>query len=84
MTITLTPDQEQWLLSQVSAGRFSSVEDAVHQLIDESMASQDLKDVDDMAWAKPLADEGLLSYESGDTISHEEHMARRQARLTAM
>ena len=44
MTITLTPEQEQWLLAQV----------------------------------------GLLAFESGDTISHQEHVARNQARLAAM
>ena len=81
MTITFTPEQEQWLLAQVSAGDFSSVEDAVHQLIDERMTSQA---IGDMAWAAPLAQDGLLAFESGDTISHQEHVARNQARLADM
>ena len=84
MTITLTPDQERWLLAQVSAGDFSSVEEAVRWLIDERMAWKDRAEIDDMAWVGPLVEEGLLAYEAGDTISYEEHRARNQARLTAM
>ncbi len=35
MTITLDPDQEEWLKTRVARGDFASVEAAARQLIDE-------------------------------------------------
>ena len=53
MSITLTPEQQHWLESQVAAGHFPSVEDAVR------MAVADFKAIntDDLTWAKPYVDE---------------------------
>ncbi len=39
---------------------------------------------DDMAWAKPLVDEGRAAFERGDFITLEEHRARNVARLAAL
>jgi antitoxin ParD1/3/4 len=37
----------------------------------------------DMAWAKPLVDEGLRALERGDVLTLEEHRARNAARRAA-
>ena len=63
-------------------GRFCSVEEAARQLIDDRIAelAHDAGDEHDMAWAKPLVDEGLAALERGDFITLEEHKARNAAR----
>jgi antitoxin ParD1/3/4 len=86
MSITLTPEQETWIKAHVASGDFASVEEAVRQLIDDRIAelAHDAgDDHDDMAWAKPLVDEGLAALERGDFITLEEHRARNAARLAA-
>ena len=54
MQIQLTKEHEEWLRSQVAVGRFSTLEEAVAEAID-SLKTED----DDLAWAKPLVEEGL-------------------------
>jgi antitoxin ParD1/3/4 len=83
MPITLTPDQEAWLQSHVAIGAFASVEEAARQLLDERIAERELEE-DDLAWAKPLVDEGLAALERGEFMSLEEHKARNAARLAAL
>jgi antitoxin ParD1/3/4 len=86
MSITLTPEQEAWIKAHVANGDFASVEEAARQLIDDRIAelAHDAgDDHDDMAWAKPLVDEGLAALERGDFIALEEHRARNAARLAA-
>jgi antitoxin ParD1/3/4 len=86
MPITLTPEQEIWIKAHVATGAFASVEEAARQLIDERIAelARDVGDEqDDMAWAKPLVDEGLAALERGDFTTLEEHKARNAARLAA-
>jgi antitoxin ParD1/3/4 len=83
MTITLTPEQQEWLAAHVAAGDFASVEDAARQLIDERIAEREIEN-DDMAWAKPYVDEALAQVERGEVITLEEHEARNDARLAAM
>ena len=70
MVIDLTPEQETWIKARVAAGDFPSVEDAVRQLIDDRIAelAQEVDEHDDMAWAKPLVDEGLAAFERGEFI----------------
>lgn len=84
MTITLTPEQEEWLAAHVARGEFPSVERAARQLIDERIAERALEEADDMAWAKPYVDEGLAALERGEVLTLEEHKARNAARLAAM
>jgi antitoxin ParD1/3/4 len=79
MSITLTPEQEAWLQAHVSTGDFASIEEAARQLIDEREI-----EADDLAWAKPLVDEGLAALGRGVFISLEEHKARNAARLAAL
>jgi antitoxin ParD1/3/4 len=83
MLIPLTPEQEAWLQSHVASGAFASIEEAARQLIDERIAERELEE-DDLAWAKPLVDEGLAALERGEFMSLEEHKARTAARLAAL
>jgi antitoxin ParD1/3/4 len=85
MVIELTPEQETWIKARVAAGDFPSVEDAVRQLIDERIAelAQEVEEHDDMAWAKPLVDEGLAAFERGEFITLDEHRARNAVRRAA-
>ena len=83
MAITLTPDQEAWLQAHVATGDFPSIEEAARQLIDERIVERELEK-DDLAWAKPLVEEGLAALERGEIISLEEHKARNAARLAAL
>jgi antitoxin ParD1/3/4 len=84
MTITLHPDQEEWLKTRVASGDFVSVEEAARQLIDERIAEREAEESDEMEWAKPYVDEALAEVERGDVITLEEHEARNEARLAAM
>ena len=68
----------------MARGDFASIEDAARQLIDEALSERAREEEDDMAWAKPLVDEGLTAFERGDFITPEEHRARSAARLAAL
>ncbi len=83
MAITLAPDQEAWLKAHVATGDFPSLEEAARQLIDERIVERELEK-DDLAWAKPLVEEGLAALERGKFVSLEEHKARNAARLAAL
>ena len=84
MAITLNPDQEARIKTRVANGDFASVEEAARLLIDEALIERALEEEDDMAWAKPLADEGVAAFERGDILTLEEHKARNAARLAAL
>ena len=83
MTITLTSELEARLKALVRSGDFGSVEEAARALLNERLAEREIER-DDLAWAKPLVDEGLAALERGEFISLEEHKARNAARLAAM
>jgi antitoxin ParD1/3/4 len=70
MTITLTPEQQQWLEAEVAAGHFSSVEDAVRVAVAQFQASIP----DDLSWARPYVDEARRSVARGEVISGEEFL----------
>lgn len=80
MTIVLTPDQQAWIDEQAERGRYPSVQAAITQLLDERIMELDIED-DDLAWAKPLADEGLADIAAGRAMTLEAHRARNRARL---
>jgi antitoxin ParD1/3/4 len=82
MTITLGPEQEEWIKTRVARGEFASVEAAARQLID--IAKLALEGRDDLAWAKPYVDEALAEVARGEVITLEEHKARNAARLAAL
>lgn len=79
MQITLTPEHEEWLRSQLAAGRFSSLDEAVAIAIEQLKA--DSLDDDDLEWAKPLVEEGLAELERGESLPASEVFARIEARL---
>ena len=80
MNIRLKPDTEEWLKAQVAEGRFSSVEDAVEELLEDSRLNQELLDKADLSWAKPYIEEGLAALEAGDVVPAEEVFAELRAR----
>jgi len=84
MTISLTPEQQAWINARIERGEFTSIEEAVQQLIEERICERELEEIDDMAWAKPLVDEALAEVERGEFISIEEHQARMDARVASM
>lgn len=84
MTISLTPEQQAWLNAHVARGDFSSVEEAVRQLLDERIAERAAEESDDLAWAKPYVDEALAEVARGEFLNRDEHRARNAARLAAL
>jgi antitoxin ParD1/3/4 len=87
MTITLRPDQEAWLRTQVAKGDFVSIEAAARQLLDQKIA--ELADAegeasDDLAWAKPYVDEARSAVARGEVISLEEYEALTSALLASL
>ena len=48
MTVTLHPDQEEWLKTRVASGDFVSIEEAARQLIDERIAEREAEESDEM------------------------------------
>ena len=77
MSITLPREQQEWLETQVKAGVYKSVDEAVARFVAEHM---DL-DIDDLSWAKPLVDEGRAAFERGEFMTLEEHRARMETRF---
>jgi antitoxin ParD1/3/4 len=76
MQVHLTKDDEDWLRAQVAAGRFSSFDEALAEAIN-SLRAED----EELAWAKPLVDEGLAELDRGEAIPAEEVFARIEAGL---
>lgn len=72
MNITLPREQQEWLEAQVRAGAYRNVEDAVATILGQHMNL----DIDDMAWARSLVDEGRTCIERGETLTMEEHLAQ--------
>jgi antitoxin ParD1/3/4 len=77
MNITLPREQQEWLEAQVKAGAYRTVEDAVATILEQHMNL----DIDDMAWAKSLVDEGRASMERGETLTLDEHLAHIDSTL---
>lgn len=84
MSITLTPEQQDWLNAHVARGDFASIDDAVRQLIDERIAERMAEESDDLAWAKSYVDEALAEIARGDVLTREEHEARLDKLQAAM
>ncbi len=80
MTITLPREQQEWLEAQVRAGFYDSVED-VARIVAEHMH---LEADDDLAWAKPLVDEGRAAIERGESMTLDEHLRQIDAKLESL
>lgn len=77
MNITLSREHQEWLEAQVKAGAYDSVDEAIANILSQHM---DLE-TDDLAWAKPLVDEGRASLSRGEGITLNEHLAHIAATL---
>ena len=84
MTITLTPEQQAWLMAYVARGEFASVEEAAHQLIEEGLVERAAEEADDTAWAKPFVDEAVAAVSRGEVTTLDEHKLRNAARLAPL
>ena len=80
MTIALTPDQIRWLESEVAAGTYASVEDAIRLAVAGLMTAVD----DDLAWAKPLVDEARAAIARGEGIPANDVKAQMNAYLKSI
>lgn len=80
MKVTLPPEQMRWLESEVSAGHFNSIDDAVAAAVAELMSAQ----VDDLAWAKPYVEQARASVARGDVVSGDEFLDRLESRLSSL
>ena len=80
MTITLPREQQEWLEAQVKAGYYDSIEEAVASIITQHMVIE----VDDMAWARPLVDEGRAAIERGEGMTLEEHLRHIEEKLESL
>jgi antitoxin ParD1/3/4 len=78
MKVQLSKDHEEWLRQQVAAGRFSSFEEAIAEAIN-SLEGND----DDLAWSKPLVEQGLSELDRGEGLDADEVFARVEERLRA-
>lgn len=77
MNITLPREQREWLETQVKAGAYDSIDEAVASIIAEYMQL----DIDDLSWAKPLVDEGRASLARGEGMTLEEYRAMMTERF---
>ena len=82
-SISLTPEQQAWLTTQVERGEFRSIDEAARQLIDERIFERMTEENDDLAWAKPYVDEALADVAGGRVLTREEHEARMDALLAS-
>ena len=80
MNIKLPPDQQKWLETQVAAGHYASVDEALAVAVADLMAIHS----DDLAWAKPYVDQARASVARGDVISGEEYFKRLNAKLGSL
>ncbi len=80
MTITLPREQQEWLESQVKAGVYNSVDEAVASILAEHMQL----DIDDLSWARPLIDEARSSIARGEVMTLEEHRIRMADKLESL
>lgn len=81
MTITLTPEQRDWIEGHVASGEFASVENAARRLLDERIAERELEAFGDISWMKPLVDEALAEVERGEVMSLQNLKMRMSARV---
>lgn len=80
VTITLPPDQRQWLEAQVAAGHFPSVDEAVQAAVAEMMALA----TEDFEWARPYIEEADASLARGEGIPGAQFLERLDRRLNAL
>jgi antitoxin ParD1/3/4 len=80
MNIKLPREQSDWLQTQVDAGHFSSVDDAVTMAVADFMAAGN----DGLAWAKPYVDEARAAVARGEVVSADDAMTDIDAHMAAL
>ena len=80
MNITLTPEQQKWLETEVAAGHFDSIDDAVAAAVAGLMTLSG----DDLAWAKPYVEQARASVARGNVISGDEFFKRLVRKLETL
>ena len=80
VTITLVPDQCQWLEAQVAAGHFPSIDEAVQAAVAEMMALA----AEDFESARPYIEEADASLARGEGIPGAQFLERLDRRLNAL
>jgi Arc/MetJ-type ribon-helix-helix transcriptional regulator len=78
MTVTLTPDQQNWLEAQVAAGHFTSIEDAIRIAVADLKAANS----EDLDWAKPYLEKARQSVAQGHIMSGDEFLRRTEKNLS--
>ena len=80
MNVTLTPEQQEWLNTQVAAGNFASIEEALTIAIADLKALYD----DDLAWTKPYLDQARASVRRGHVLSQEAYFQGLETKIAAL
>lgn len=80
MSIVLKTRHASWLSARVADGTFVSIEDALAQILEDRMAS----DQDDFAWLVESVDDARREVVDGRALSLDEHLARNAERLAKL
>lgn len=80
MNVTLPPEQQEWLEAQVTAGHFSSINEALAVAVAGFMAL----DSNDLTWAKPYLDQARASLARGDVVSGDEYLDRLKSKIETL
>ncbi|MGO9984440.1 MAG: hypothetical protein ACLPIX_09560 [Rhodomicrobium sp.] len=76
MDIQLSPEQQNWLKSEVEAGHFASLDDALSAAIVSLMAAKE----DDLAWAKSMKPSNRSPAETPRCSANSERKSARPSR----
>ena len=80
MNIRLSTKHRDWLTTQVAAGQFASVDEAIARAVDEMMALE----ADDFTWARPYLDKAEASLARGEGIAGDEFLDRLDHKLDSL
>ena len=80
MNITLPPNQRKWLETEVAAGRFASLEEALAVAVSGLMELE----TDDLAWARPQVDKARASFAEGDVSAGEAYLQRLDEKIAKL
>jgi Arc/MetJ-type ribon-helix-helix transcriptional regulator len=80
MNIALPKAHTEWLQAQVADGTFSSVDEAIAELIEVQMYLGD----EELAWASDAVAEARCDVAEGRTMSLDEHRTRNAQRLARL
>jgi Arc/MetJ-type ribon-helix-helix transcriptional regulator len=80
MNVRLSPAHRKWLSDQVSAGAFTSIDEALAWAIEGMMHVAD----EDPQWARPYLEKGDASLARGEGIPGDEFLARLDRRLDTL